>query len=182
MAETNGNTPIRGNTPFQVTVKHLILTVGAGVSALVVGLWAVITLTIGSLQSDVSDIRTVVTSNQDRNAETQQYATSADSELRAQLAELTAELRITNAGLSRLDATVAGLNESIQTVDAKLTQSVERQEAFERSMLVRMGQVAPSQTRYEIPMNWKESDDSILQAISTGDNPLVDWYKFTTPQ
>lgn len=166
-------TEINGNTVIQMTIKQLLWTVGASAVLLVGGMWAVVALTMGNVRDDVSDIRTVVTSNQDRNAETQQYATSADSELRAQLAELTAELRITNAELS-------GLNDNIRAVDVRLSKSIERQEAFERSVLIRLGSVGTDRTTYEVPMGWVESQGEILKAISADGDPLASWYRMTT--
>jgi len=144
-----------------------------GVALLLGGLWAVQTFTMGNLRDDVSSVHAAVIANQDRNADTRQYATAADGELHKQLADLTAELRTTNSRL-------ASLNENISNMDVRLTRSIDRQEAFERSMLVRLGPAGTDRTTYKTPMDWGKSEGAIYEAISTGSDPLVDWYKSTT--
>jgi len=117
---------INSGTVITMTLKQLL----AAATLLVGSLWAILAFTMGNIRDDVSDIRVAVTANQDRNADTQQYATSTDGELRKEIAALTAELRTTNAGLINLTSSVGGLDKSIRAVDERLTKSVEWQVAF----------------------------------------------------
>lgn len=125
-------THIGPDTVITMTFKQL----AAVVVTFIVAVSAVVHFTFGGLKNDVADIRNAVTAVQNRNADTLQSATAADGQLKAQLADLTAELRVTNAGLSTLASSVSGLDASIKAVDAKLVQSQLRQAAFERLVLL----------------------------------------------
>src|SRR5690606_695137 len=98
---------INGNTVFQVTTAQLFLGVGTLFGAIaflfaVAGYFA--SITFGQIGENVADIRAAVTHTQDRNTDTLQKTVQIDTDLRAQIANLTAELRVTNAGLSDLTA------------------------------------------------------------------------------
>ncbi|WP_249695311.1 hypothetical protein [Stappia sp. WLB 29] len=167
MAEFNSETVV------QMTIRQLVIGV-VGISG---ALWAIAHFTFGGIKSDISDIRVAVTQAQNRNADTHQAATTADSDLRSQFAGLTAELRVTNAGLTTLTDSVGGLNESIKSVDARLAASVSRQESFERYVAVRLGPIDAKQTNFEIPIQWLEQQQEVVPTLTQGDNPYVDWYR-----
>ncbi|RWO24961.1 MAG: hypothetical protein EOS08_16160 [Mesorhizobium sp.] len=161
---------------INMTLKQLLATVATGVVLLGAALWVVLAFTLNNLKSDVSDIRVALTQTQDRNADTHQNATAADGDLRAQLAILTAELKVTNAGLTNLAASVGGLDESLKAVDARLAASVLRQEGFERWVVTRLGknETMPTAT----PLEWQKAEGEIIDALKVGDEPLTGWYKF----
>jgi hypothetical protein len=175
-------TQVNGDTVITMTMKQLLGAVASGTVLFGGALWVVMTFTLGNLQNDVSDIRKAVTDTQDRNADTLQSATSADTDLRAQLAGLTAELKVTNAGLTNLTNSVAGLDESMRSVDARLAASVARQESFERYVAVRLGPIGTQPTGFEIPVEWQKQQDAIAPTLTTGENPFIDWYKSLSKQ
>jgi hypothetical protein len=164
-------TGINGETVINMTMKQLL----GGVGAILAGTLTIGYFLFGGVKSDIADIRTALTETQSRNADTHQSATSADSELRAQIAGLVAELKITNTGLTNLTASVAGLDQSIKSVDARLATSVVRQEGFERWVVARLGQdsaVPPS-----TPIEWQQAEGAIIDALKTDGEPLTGWYK-----
>jgi hypothetical protein len=167
---------INGDTVIQMTVKQIL----ASGLVIVGALWGVSQLTFGGLKADVADIRSAVTDAQNRNANTQQTSTATDSQLRSEIAGLTAELRVTNAGLASLTSSVAGLNESVKTVDDRLATSVSRQENFERWVVTRLGQDAA--TPAVIPIEWQKFQGEVLDSLKTGSEPLTGWYKAISEQ
>jgi len=165
MAEVNGNTVIT------MTLTQLV----TGVVLFAGALWLVSTFTLGNLKSDVSDIRNALTETQDRNADTHQNATSADGELREQIAGLTAELKVTNAGLTGLNASVTGLNGSVKAVDERLAASVARQEQFETWVVTRLG--VDDRQPMAVPLDWQKQQGDIFTKIRAGSDPLLGWFQ-----
>jgi hypothetical protein len=164
-------TEVNGNTVITMTLKQLL----AGVVLFGGALWIVLSFTLSNLKTDVSDIRNALTETQDRNADTQQGATAADGELRAQIAGLTAELKVTNAGLINLTTSMAGLDKSMKSVDARLAASVVRQEGFERWVVTRLGPDGTMPTA--TPLEWRKAEGEIINTLKTGAEPLSAWYK-----
>ncbi len=165
-------TEVNGKTVVQVTVAQLIYAGIIGVGAL----WAGAQLVFGGLKSDVADIRSAVTENQKRNADTQQTSTATDGELRAQIADLTAELRIVNAGLNDLTTSVSGLDNSIKSVDTRLADSISRQVNFERWVVTRLGQ-NDSPIPTVVPPEWQKAEGEVIKSLTTGDEPLSGWFR-----
>jgi uncharacterized protein YoxC len=131
-------TSINGDTVITMTTKQLVGGTLA-IAVLFAGTaWVVAQFTFGNMKDDVADIRRAVTDVQDRNAETHQSATTTDGKLSAEIADLTAQLKITNAGLENLTKSVAGLDESVKSVDSRLAASVLRQEKFESWVVTRL--------------------------------------------
>lgn len=166
---------IGGDTVITVTVKQLIVGVGAAAVVFFGAVWTATTLTLGNLRTDVADIRAAVTDAQDRNANTHQAATTADGDLRAQLTGLTAELKVTNANLGLLSGSVSGLNDSVKSVDDRLATSVVRQESFERWVITRLGTATPVPASF--PEGWQKSEGTIVDAIASEGEPLAGWFK-----
>lgn len=160
-------TEINGSTVITMTMKQLICGGAVTVVAVFASFWAIQTFTVGRMGADISDIRAALTDTQARNADTQKSATTADGELRRELSDLTAQLKITNAGLESLTKSVAGLDESMKSANA-------RQENFERWVVARLGQdgTIPTST----PLKWREVEGDIVKVLTSEGEPLSEWY------
>jgi hypothetical protein len=174
------------NAMVTMKLKHVLWLIGGGAvtmaGTLVVTTWALWSFTMGNLQSDVSQIREAVTKAQDGNSQTLDYARSAEVKVKTELADLTAELKVTNANLAALTGSVTALDGSIKDVDVKLTASIFRQNDFERWVVTRLGQVGVGPANIEVPAEWTESEVEILRAIKGQGDPLAGWYKATLEQ
>lgn len=173
-------TAINGDTVITMTMKQLIGGIIATVAVLIAAAWVIATVALGNLRSDVADIRTALTETQGRNADTLQTATTADGELRSQLAGLTAELKITNASLGTLSSSMSGLDASVKSVDQRLAMSVARQEGFERWVVTRLGAATPVPA--SLPEEWQKIEGGIVESIAADGEPLTQWFKAISAQ
>ena len=165
---------IDGETVFALTAKQLVGGIAGTVVVFGACLWAVLTFTLGNLRDDVSDIRDAVTTVEGRNANTHQVAVATDAELKSQVASLTAELRLTNANLTSLTNSTAKLDESVMSVNARLQNSIGRQEHFERWVVTRL---ASSPAPDSVPAEWQKIEGTVVDELATGDDPLSQWYR-----
>jgi hypothetical protein len=168
-------TTVNGDTVITMTMKQLLAGVVAAALLLIGGIWGVTAFTLGNMRDDVANIRTALTETQGLNANTHQTSTTADGELRSQLASLTAELKITNASLGMLSSSMSGLDASVKSVDQRLAASVARQEGFERWVVTRLGAATP--TPASLPVEWQKAESGIVDALSTEHEPLTGWFK-----
>jgi septal ring factor EnvC (AmiA/AmiB activator) len=153
-----------------VTMKQAV----AGGVAFACCAWAVLTFTIGGMRDDVSSIRTALEATQASGAQNSDKDRETEVGLRNELGELTAQLRETTATLSALADSVSGLNGSIQSVDQKLTESIFRQQDFERWVVTRLG--TPGQQPTVLPA-WEAQQIDVIKAVSEGPSePLGEWY------
>ena len=158
-----------------MTAKQLLMAI----ICLLGGIYLIGQFLFGGVKSDITDIRAALTETQDRNADTHQTSTTADAELRAQLASLTAELRVTNNGLATLTNSVGKLDERLQSIETRLADSVTRQSNFERWVVTRLGSGPIPST---VPAEWKKVEGDILDTLTSGNDPLSLWYKATIEQ
>ncbi|MBZ9760325.1 hypothetical protein LB553_05475 [Mesorhizobium sp. CA8] len=164
-----------------MTVKQAIgLIVGGALtlaSTLVVTAWVLWSFTMGSLQNDVADIRAALTKTQDGNEQTRDYAQSTGSELKNEFGNLTAELKITNSRLNDLSNSVTRLDGSIQSVDMRLSRSVDQQTAFERWVAIRLGPAGTEPAKFQLPPDWEKQQNDIFTTLTKGDDPFTGWFK-----
>lgn len=156
------------------------------VVALLVGLWVVWDRTTGTMQDDVGAIRARVETLTTAGVESTVKASTTETGLRTELAELTAQLKITTDTLAKLSDSVTGLDGSIKLVDQKLSASVIRQEQFERWVVVTLGRssLSPDFKPPEIPIGWQKEQSAVLDAIVAKDsmNPLTGWFSSSGQQ
>lgn len=99
-------------------------------------------------------------------------AAASQGELRAGIAALAAELRNTNAQLTRLAGSGPGADAIIRRVDDKLTKAIYRQQDFERWVITRLG-ASPVPTT--LPEGWYKPQVEIINTIKAGGEPLAGW-------
>lgn len=118
---------IDGNTPVTLTMKQLLVTVGAGVGLLCAGLWAVLTVTTGGLRDDVSVIRQAAQTLQVSDKETALRLRESENKLADQIAGLRTDLV---AFSGRFDATNANVVALTRRMDDFQKQLASRQAAL----------------------------------------------------
>ncbi|MCT8970880.1 hypothetical protein [Microbaculum marinisediminis] len=168
-----------GNATITMTVNWAIGFIASSAIALASGAWVLWTFTMGSLQSDVAEIRAAVTKTQDGVTGARDYTRESDAALRTEFSNLTAELRVTNARLSDLTGSVSRLDSSIQDVDQKLSASVLRQQDFERWVVTRLGPIGIAPTQLMTPEEWGKQQSEIILKLQKEDDPLTGWYNAT---
>ncbi|MCT8974010.1 hypothetical protein [Microbaculum marinisediminis] len=168
-----------GNAVITITVKGAIGLIASAAFILSGAAWGLWTLTMGSLQSDVAEIRAAVTKTQDGVVGARDYTRESDAALRTEFSNLTAELRVTNSRLSDLTVSVSRLDSSIQDVDHKLSASVLRQQDFERWVVTRLGPIGIAPTQLMTPEGWGKQQSEIIMKLQEEDDPLMGWYNAT---
>lgn len=166
------------------TESHMRILSAAGkvvavVAPLLGGTWLLLEQTIGPMrenaaktQSYIDELRTV-----DRQMTASAHAVEVN--LRDTLTALTAELRVTNGQLAGLAASLTALDRSVQNVSSELRQAEDRQQQFERWVVLRLG-VADPASPAGLPLGWEKQQIDILKSLNSGDDPLAIWYKSST--
>lgn len=93
------------------------------VAAFLGGLWLVWDRTPHEMKNDVALIRHALSEMKTTSMDVFVEEQARITDLRQHFAELTAQLRESNVSLSDLTLAVTGLSDTIQDVDAKLTES-----------------------------------------------------------
>lgn len=161
---------------IHVSVKNVILGGGGFALLLMGGIWFALELTIKPMEGNIAKTQEYIDELRAANGETTKDAHDVEIDLRQTLADLTAELRLTNERLAGLGGSLASLDQSVQTVNAALVQSVHRQEQFERWVALRLGPIEDSPSMV-IPGKWGEQQDVVFKSLAVGDDPLTDWYE-----
>lgn len=161
---------------------HLLFAVGAGVVVVVGCAWAIWVVTLGGVREDVAAIRSAVVELDDADKDALKSAHTTEIDLRKELGDLTAQLKVTTESLSGLNQSVTGLDVSVKAVDDKLTGSIQRQEVFERYVFATLSELArPSVfTKDLIDKYWGDAaaQEKAIETIVAGDdggNPIFQW-------
>lgn len=168
-----------------MTVKadtKIEITIGAAIAG-AVAIGAVIlggaTFIVSQVQDDVAATRADVAEMRGWTREDGQAREEADAALAQSLADLTAQLQLTTAELSDVTDSLTSLDGSIRTIDDKLSESITRQQEFEKSIVARLDSAAFGGPM--IPLEWSKSQIGIVSNIKAGADPLKAWYDLVQP-
>lgn len=146
------------------------------VGALALGAWAVGNALLTDMRDNVSRTQVYIDELRKKDTESTESNHAVEIELRDILAELTSELRVTNKELAGLGINVSSLNANVQGINGALSQSIRRQEDFERWVTVRLGPIGATPTMLP-PGEWAAGQEKIFEALAQEVNPLGGWYE-----
>lgn len=102
-----------GDTPITITVKEVLL----GVAALLVGAWAVLSFTFGSIASDVSDIKNRLTAAQAEARAVENKGMDADADFRQTLNNIDKNVAVMVEQTAAFQGSIA---KSLDTIQASV--------------------------------------------------------------
>lgn len=163
---------------IEITMKTAISAVVGFAVLMFGGFWALAAFSVGGIRTDIQGIRTELIAINGANQSTLTNANSTSMDLQKQIAELTSELRSASAAVAGLNSATGGLNATLQSIDAKLTNSINRQQSFEVWVVSQLGKgsLLPS----SVPSSWSKGDASVLTSLVTrnaSESPIITWFK-----
>ncbi len=166
---------ITAETPIQISLRAAL----AGACTLAILTVSGTVYVASQVSDDVAAARTDIHDLRQAAREDAQIRESGDASLRQGIADLTAQLRVTTNELANVTDGLTLLSNSIDTIDAKLTASLDRQQEFEKSIVARLD--GPGFGGFEIPASWSMGQAAIITSIKSGDDPLGNWFKGLPP-
>ena len=158
---------LSGNALAIKLTTEIKISVGVAFSLAVVlfaGFWAISQFVFAEVKDDVAFIREDVSTLRARSDEKVTMLETSSDDIEKALILLAAKLDVTNERLK-------DLSQSLQAVDQRLTDSIQRQQDFERFIVT--GLPTPA----DVPKDWVQSRKAIITKISSGTDPLLKWYQ-----
>lgn len=160
------------NPSIRVSIGGAIVGGATFAATLVSGIWFAWIFVVGGLETGITEVKSHLNelrANQTVNARNDH---DVETDLRSSIFELVTEIRVGNERLLNLTKAIDDANLELIALNTSLEQSLRRQMEFERWVAVRLGSFESELT----PSSWKMEQSEILQNLSTGANPLDEWY------
>ena len=147
----------------------------AGILVLCGGAYAVGTFLLGDVRDNINHIKHDISQLRDVDTDNAKSDRSTEGSLGSALAELNAQLRVTNERLVGLDRTLGQLDASVREINVALIKSIQRQEDFEQWVMVRLGSESVEPT-YALPESWGKNSPEFFKALTSQPDPRIDWF------
>lgn len=160
-------------------VESITIGVKAAVGGAVTlcgGLFLVGQLLLSDMRDDVGRVRDHIDTLQAVDRETAANASAIEVNMTGDIAELTAELRLTNERLLTLTNSLGNLDGTVRGINSALLQSIDRQKDFERWVTVRLGPLGSEPIMF-YPEQWEAGQAPIFEGLTSSKDPLGSWYE-----
>jgi septal ring factor EnvC (AmiA/AmiB activator) len=164
--------------------KPITITVGAaliGAGALATFILTAAHFMLSEIKDDVAVARESISEQRQFSREDSAARFSGDAALQQSIAALaaqleltTAQLQVTSDRLADVTGSLESLDGSIRAIDLRLSESISRQQEFERSIVARLDPAGFGGGK--LPSGWEQDAANVIGQLKSGEDPLKRWF------